>query len=190
MIKHLFLSVLLFVAVPTALGEESVFLESVPSDFRPPAPESDYDSQLLDQVNEVGWYNLHVAEENGHPAFSFSLGHFHKQDHPEIIIIGLPAETAHQLLNIAVIKIVGAKEKIEPYKKYTEFTEGLSVAFVPVGLEHYAEYLGYANWYYGSMPKPYPVVQMVWPDREGKYPWEPGYDRRFSQLQPILAPMP
>ena len=110
MIKHLFLSVLLFVAVPTALGEESVFLESVPSDFRPPAPESDYDSQLLDQINEVGWYNLHVAEENGHPAFSFSLGHFHKQDHPEIIIIGLPAATAHQLLNIAVIKIVGAKD--------------------------------------------------------------------------------
>ncbi|WP_082111428.1 DUF4262 domain-containing protein [Grimontia sp. AD028] len=190
MIKNPFLSALIFAAVSTAQGEESVFMDSVPSGFTPPAPESDYDAQLLDKVNELGWYNIHIAEENGSPAFAFSIGHFHKQNHPEIIIVGLPAETAHQLLNIAVVKIVGANEKIEPYKKYTDFTESLSVAFVPVGLEHYGEYLGYANWYYGSMPKPYPVVQMVWPDREGKYPWESGYDRRFSQSQPILGPMP
>ena len=123
-----------------------MFMDSVPSDFTPPAPESEYDAQLLDKIIELGWYNIHVAEENGSPAFAFSLGHFHKENHPEIIIIGLPAETAHELLNIAVVKIVGTNEKIEPYKKYTDFTEGLSVAFVPVDLKHYSEYLGYANW--------------------------------------------
>ncbi|HBO37552.1 MAG TPA: DUF4262 domain-containing protein [Pasteurellaceae bacterium] len=167
-----------------------MFMESIPSNFKPPVPEDDYDSQVLDQINEVGWYNIHVAGENGESAFAFSLGYFHKQNHPEIIIIGLSGKQAQQLLNIAAVKVFGAKEKIEPYKKYEYFTESLSVAFVPVDLEHYGEYLGYANWYYGSMSKPYPVLQMVWPDREGKYPWEPGYDQSFLQSQPILGPMP
>lgn len=189
MFKNLVISILFFAAFHTQ-GDENMLMSTVPSDFTPPAPESDYDAQILEKINEVGWYNMHIAEENGSPVFAFSLGHFHKQNHPEIIIIGLPAETAHQLLNIAVVKIVGAKEKVEPYKKYKDFTEGLSVAFVPVDLEYYGEYLGYANWYYGSMPKPYPAMQMVWPDREGIYPWESGYDKRFLQIQPILGSIP
>jgi hypothetical protein len=190
MIKRLVLSTLLFVVSFNVWGKEDVFMDAIPRNFTQPVPEGDYDVQLLGKINEVGWHNLHVAEEDGKPAFAFSLGHFHKQNHPEIIVIGLPAETAHQLLNIAVVKIVGAKEKIEPYKKYSDFTEGLSVAFVPVDLKHYGEYLGYANWYYGSMSRPYPAVQMVWPDKVGKYPWESGYDQRFLQIQPILGPMP
>lgn len=173
-----------------AQGKENMFMTEIPIEFSPPVPENDYDKQLHSQIDELGWHNVHIAEENGMPAFAFTLGHFHKQNHPELIIIGLPAETAHELLNIAVVKIVGAKEAIEPYKKYNDFTESLSVAFVPVDLEHYGEYLGYANWYYGSMPKPFPVMQMVWPDREGKYPWEPGYDKSFLQIQPILGAMP
>jgi hypothetical protein len=190
MIRQLALFLVLIASSALSMGSNMTFMEEVPKDFKIPAPESDYDKNLLKQIEELGWHNLHVGEENGLPSFSFSLGHFYKSNHPEIIIIGLPPETANQLLNIAVVKVVGAKDKIEPYRKYKDFTEGLSVAFVPVNLEHYGEYLGYANWFYGSMKKPYPALQMVWPDREGKYPWEKGYDERFLQIQPILGKMP
>lgn len=189
MIKNLIIFGLLFLSVQS-YGADSMFMKSIPVNFKAPDPESEYDIQLLKNIDELGWYNLHVSEEGGKPAFAFSLGHFHMKNHPEIIVIGLPAEVAHQLLNIAVVKIVGAQEKIELYTKYTDFTEGLSVAFVPVDLEHYGEYLGYANWYYGAMEKPFPAIQMVWPDREGKYPWESGYDKRYLSIQPILGPMP
>lgn len=189
MIKSLLIFGLLLFAI-NAYGENSMFTASIPENFKAPTPESEYDVQLLKNINDLGWYNLHVGEEDGKPAFAFSLGHFHRENHPEIIVIGLPAEVAHQLLNIAVVKMVGAKEKVEPFKKYTDFTEGVSVAFVPVDLEYYGEYLGYANWYYGSLEKPFPAVQMVWPDREGKYPWEDGYDKRFLAIQPILGSMP
>ena len=191
MIRTFLLALLLVtVQIDPGYGEESVFMNKIPDDFAVPEPENEYDKELIAQIEQVGWYNVHVAEENGFPAYAFSIGHFFKQNHPELIVVGLPPEVAHQLLNIAVVKIVGAKEEIEPYKKYDDFTENLTVAFVPVSLEYYGEYLGYANWYYGALPKPYPAMQMVWPDREGKYPWEQGYDKRFLQLQPILAPMP
>ena len=169
---------------------EMTFMSDVPKDFHQPLPESDFDRELLEKTRTVGWYNIHIAEEDGEPAFAFTIGHFYKKNHPEIIVIGLPPNIANKLLNNAAIKIVEANEKIEPYKKYTDFTEELSVAFVPVELEHYKEYLGYANWFYGSMPKPFPTLQMVWPDKAGKYPWEKDYDKKFFKLQPILGEMP
>nr|WP_202819684.1 DUF4262 domain-containing protein [Thaumasiovibrio occultus] len=189
MLKRLLIFGLLLFTVNT-YGVDSVFMASIPENFNAPDPESDYDIQLLKHIEDHGWYNVHIAEGDNKPAFAFSIGHFHKANHPEIIVIGLPAEVAHQLLNIAVVKIVGGQEKIEPFKKYTDFLEGLSVAFVPVDLEHYGEYLGYANWYYGSLNMPFPTLQMVWPDRQGKYPWEDGYDTRFLSIQPILGSMP
>jgi len=30
------------------------------------------------------------------------------------------------------------------------------------------------------------VLQLVWPDSDGLLPWEPGYDTRFNELQPVL----
>jgi hypothetical protein len=190
MIKQLALVLLLITTNVFAEGTDMTFMSKIPEGFKPPAAESDYDEQLLAKIKEVGWHNVHIAGDKGLPAFAFTIGHFYKQNHPELIVIGLPAETAHKLLNIAVVKVVGAKERIEPYKKYKDFTEGLSVAFVPVGIEHYNEYLGYAGWFYGSMSMPFPALQMVWPDKSGKYPWEKGYDKQFLQLQPILGKMP
>lgn len=178
------------IQVSIAEGVEYVFMDKVPAGFEAPEPENDFDKRLLGTVEEIGWYNLHVSEEEGAPAFAFSIGHFHKHDHPEIIVVGLEPEIAHELLDIAAVKIIGSQQRIAPYKKYADFTEGLSVAFVPVELDRYEEYLGYANWYYGSLPGPYPALQLVWPDRDGRHPWDDGYDESFSQLQPILGPMP
>jgi hypothetical protein len=167
---------------------DMTFMVSVPEDFSPPTAESEFDRNLLKNIDTVGWHNVHVAEENGKSGFSFSVGHFHNMDHPEILVIGLPEEVSHQLLNIAAVKIVGAKEKLEPYKEYSDLTESLSIAFVPVDFSHYAEYLGYAGWYYGSMPKPFPTIQMVWPDRSGLFPWDEGYDVGYLAIQPVLGP--
>lgn len=165
----------------------AIFMESMPTGFVVPPAETQQDSLILEQIKKVGWYNLHIGQEDNQAAFSFSIGHFQQHNHPELILVGLPAEVANQLLNIAVVKIVGAKERLEPYKKYDDFTEGLAVAFIPVELDFYRDYLGYANWYYGDLPKPYPVLQMVWPDREGYFPWEAEFDTSFKQAQPLLG---
>ncbi len=179
-----------FSGITFAKEAEEPYMTEPLKEFTAPTPTSEYDFQLLQKIDEIGWYNIHVSEENDSPAYAFTIGHFQKHHHPEIIVIGLPPQIAHELLNIAAIKIAGAKEEIESYRKYTDFTEGLSVVFVPVGIEHYKEYLGYANWYYASMPTPYPALQMVWPDREGIYPWEPGYDKSFLKFQPLLSATP
>lgn len=167
-----------------------MFMVEIPAKFRAPEPESEFDRQMMAQIHKVGWYNLHVAEENGSPEFAFTIGHFENRSHPELIIIGLRPGTAEQFLNLAADRITSANEKIIPYKKYNDLADGVTVAFVPVAYKYYDEYLGYANWYYDSMPKPFPALQLVWPDRAGRFPWEDGYDQRILKLQPLLGAMP
>ena len=53
-----------------------MFMGSIPSYFSPPEPENDFDTQLLSQIESVGWYNLHVAEGSENSAFAFLVGHF------------------------------------------------------------------------------------------------------------------
>jgi hypothetical protein len=166
------------------------FMATIPHDFKLPSPESEYDINLLKEIEQIKWKNVHVSAEGNLPAFAYTIGHFYMSNHPEIIVIGLKSETAHQLLNIAAVKIAGAKERIQPYKKYTDLTEGLSLMFIPVSVEHYGEYLGYGNWFYGSLSNPYPALQMVWPDKKGLFPWDKGFDKQFIQIQPIIGKTP
>jgi len=48
-------------------------------------------------------------------------------------------------------------------------------------------HLGYASWFYQSLKQPFPALQLVWPDKQNRLPWEPGYDQRFSKKQPMLG---
>ena len=76
----------------------------------------------------------------------------------------------------------------QAFERVSDFAEGYDCAFAPIEFEHYRNYLGYAVWFYRSLPTPFPAVQMVWPDKEGRFPWEADYDKRFLNLQkPLYA---
>ncbi len=51
-----------------------------------------------------------------------------------------------------------------------------NVCFVEVPLQLYDKYLGTAIWFYRKSPRPFPCLQLVWPDRDGRFPWETGFD--------------
>jgi hypothetical protein len=167
-----------------------MFLSELPPGFVPPEPDGEYDEQLMANIAAHGWHFVHVAAEENSPPFVFTIGLFEKRNHPEIILMGLPPQAAHGILNVLMVKIFGGGERMEPFARHDDVTETFPITFVPVAFEHYEEYLGYANWYYGSLPGPYPALQLVWPDKSGKFPWEPGYEEAFHALQPILGHMP
>jgi hypothetical protein len=61
------------------------------------------------------------------------------------------------------------------------------ICFVEVPLQTYGEYLGAAIWFYEKSPRPFPCLQMVWSDREGRFPWHTEYDKRLKGYQPLLS---
>ena len=97
---------------------------------------------------------------------------------------------ASRLLDSAAVGITGLGRRLRPFQVYGDIADGLEVVFLPVALPAYNEYLGYANWFYADLPAPYPALQMVWPDPNGVFPWQPGYDARFRRAQPLLGEAP
>jgi hypothetical protein len=162
-------------------------IESTLPDFKLPEAEDDYDRRLLADVTRIGWHHVHVEGDGDGPAFAFSLGFYANYRRPEVIVFGLPPKTAQQFLNIVAVKVAGAGEALVPFKAYEDIAEGVRIAFVPVARRHYPEYLGYAGWFYASVKADLPVLQMVWPDRQGLFPWEQGWDTSFASAQPMLC---
>ena len=179
-------SVITALAVVTTVGVSAQTIKSIVPGFRAPKADSTYDEKLLADVARIGWHHVHVQADKGEPPSAFSLGFYANYGLPEVIVFGLPAKTAQQLLNIVAIRIAGEKKPYETYKAYDNVAEGMKIAFIPVARRHYPAYFGYAGWFYQSINTDFPAIQMVWPDKQGRLPWEAGYDRSFSKFQPLL----
>ena len=44
--------------------------------------------------------------------------------------------------------------------------------------------LAISNAFYGMVRPPY--LQVVWSDKNGRFPWEPGFQAAFDRMQPLL----
>ena len=99
--------------------------------------------------------------------------------------MGIDLAMSTRILN-DIGEAMRAGRKLTP-GRYPEFVEGFKIELAPIDLSSYEEYLGYATWFYRSLPKPYPAMQCIWPDKAGVFPMENGYDTRFFQLQRLLT---
>ncbi len=147
----------------------------------------DSDRKLLTDVERVGWHIVGIYDDEEGPGYAFSVGLFHTFGHPEIIVFGLPQETAGRIINIIGIQVQGGK-RFKANDLSNDVAEGLPVVFKMVPKDSYRQYIGYALWFYRSFD--FPVLQCVWPDKAGLFAWQDGYDHGFDQLQPILANPP
>src|SRR5437868_12056075 len=133
-----------------------------PSDG-PPEPADDHDRQLLADVEKHGWHVIRVKEDEEGPAFAYSVGLHRSFGHPEVIVFGLPLRVMHQIVN-AVGEEVRSGERFEHLDESGEILEGYHVAFRTVERRQYADYLGYALWFYRG--DGFPALQCLWPDSD------------------------
>lgn len=138
-------------------------------------------------LKDIEEHRVHIAfvESDGYcPRFGYSIGLYKEFNHPELIIIGLDPESTGAIINNAKDEIEKGTRFIEGVN-YADFLVELPVQFVDVKKEHYPDYLGYAGWYNDNSID-FPTLQLVWPDREGKFPWETEFNENFKFKQPLL----
>lgn len=141
-------------------------------------------------VADVERYGLHVIKvgaEDDSPAFAYTVGLYHTFAHPEVIILGLDLDVMHELLNGVAVELRGGA-RFTPGAVSDAFLEGYDVTFRAVPERQYRPYLGWANWFNEGLA--YPTLQMVYPDREHRWPWEPGVAEDFRRNQPVLEAEP
>lgn len=132
-------------------------------------------------MRAYGWHVVWVF--NAEPEFAYTIGLHHTFVHPEIIVFGLRREVAHGVLN-AVGKDVRAGRRFASGIVSDEIIAGYEVDFRPVPKTAYEAHLGWAIWYYDGAD--FPALQLVYPDRDGHFPWEPEAAQDFRTSQPVL----
>jgi hypothetical protein len=142
------------------------------------------DEQMRADIATYGWHVIKVFEDDEGPAFAFTIGLYRRFEHPELIVFGLPLDTMHLMLNGAG-EAVRAGRSYVAGQDYEDILEGYSCTFRPVPTRLYEEYLGSARGYYES--DEFPAMQLIWPDREHRYPWAAPPDAWIRRAQPVLA---
>jgi hypothetical protein len=152
-----------------------------------PTPKDDTDRWVLETVERDGWAVLAIKEEDYHPGYAFSVGLFRNFGHPELLIMGIPPESATRLINL-MGEAIRSGQQFEASRRYDGFAQDFPLTFLAVDGRHHEPYLGYANWF--NRGTDYPVLQCIWPDKQGQFPWEAGYEPAFFLAQRLLGPCP
>ena len=149
-------------------------------------PRNDYERSVLANVEKFGWHCTSVFPKEGDdsPRFTYSVGLYHSYTQPEFIIFGLEGKIAHSLLN--ALAVAAANGTMYPLDKpCNELIEGYDCAFVEVPRDRFNDYVFSALWFYADVA--FPLYQVVWPDAEGKFPWNSRYLDDPLYWQPVLG---
>ena len=156
--------------------------------FKWPKPEDASELKICADVVEHLCHIITIPEDSEGPTYSFSIGLFLNFQHPEIIIFGLSQKTAGIVINEICVKVQKGRS-FQAGETTDEFFTGAKATFVAVAPTAYRNFLGSAQWFYRCLNNKFPVLQVVWTDKYGKFPWEDGHEFQAAKLQPILSPI-
>jgi hypothetical protein len=144
-------------------------------------------NDLLEQtklnITKFGLQIIMVTSTNYSPSFAYSIGLTKTYNHPEIICFGLPNDLAHEIIN-DVAEIVKNGEIIESGKDYSKIFKNSRATFLKVDKRNISDYFGSGLNYYEN--EEFNVLQLVWTDRNDKFPWEENFEEEFLYKQPLL----
>jgi hypothetical protein len=126
---------------------------------------------------------LAPTDDDGDPTHGYTVGLCQAYGHPELLIVGLPAVHTEDVLAHAVENVARGR-RYAPGEQATDLFPSATAVMRRVGEAHFGEYLAHAVHHYGATD--FAVLQIVFPDRAGRYPWDTGADLRMKLVQPVL----
>ena len=146
----------------------------------------DKDELLIQTKDNIEKYGLQVIMVQGtkySPSFAYSIGLYKTFKHPEIICFGLPPDVAHGIIN-DVADLIRQGKTMHTYQTQDNIFKDSKAEFLPVDERNIKDYFGAAINYYNTQS--FPAIQLVWTDRNDKFPWEDNFEERFLYDQPLL----
>jgi len=139
--------------------------------------------RTVSDIEKFGLSVILIQATDYLPSFAYSIGLWQEFGHPEIICFGLSIETLHGLINDAA-EMVKNGGTFEAGKQYDDFFESGTTEFVTVDSRNLPDYFGTAIDFYDSSD--FSALQLVWTDRNNKFPWNEGFEREYLYKQPLL----
>jgi len=144
-------------------------------------------SELLEKtklnIEKFGLQVIMVSSTTYSPSFTYSIGLWETYKHPEIICFGLPDKLGHEIIN-DVADIIKQRTKFNIGENYTDIFKDSTAIFLKVDERNIDDYFGVALEYYGHQQ--FEALQLIWTDRNDKFPWEENFEAKFLHSQPLL----
>jgi Domain of unknown function (DUF4262) len=139
-------------------------------------------------IETDGWAMVPVAPRADTqppvPGYSYTVG-LTVFEFPEVVVFGLTPVAARGIVGdlAAIVRDGGAVPIGEEFTGL--FDSGLRSCLLELDLGAVAGIFPAADAWHGTSR--YRVVQLLWPDRNGFLPTEPGFDQRLVVTQPVLG---
>ena len=144
----------------------------------------EHEQEFVTQIREHGWHSTSVLEDDEGPGFTYTTGFCVNLGMPEVILFALNPDVAHDVLWDVYREAKGGRQ-FPIGVRVPDVFANVDAFLVPVGKEAYPYFLGWSTWFYGG--DEFPCVQLVWPDKEGRFPWQDGIEESFKRLQPDIS---
>ena len=156
-------------------------------DFRIPHAE-----KIEWMIETNGWALEPVAPrsdtEPPSPAYAYTIGVPGLIGFPEICVFGLTPSASNGLIGLVIDALRGGTEIPTGVELVGLLDNDLRCLFAPVDpAAHEARFVTATAWYRGD---PYPMAQMLYPDRNGFMPYEDGFEHRLRLAQPVIGSLP
>jgi Domain of unknown function (DUF4262) len=138
---------------------------------------------ITGHIERAGWAVQGVPGDERGPSWAYSIGMWHTFRGPELAVFGLSLGTMARIINA-----IGSKAAARRATGTGDLTDGVSpcaFAIRPVhGSWRETSLFTMSNTIYGYLRPAY--LQVVWPDRQGRFPGEYGFEAGLDGLQPLL----
>lgn len=135
-------------------------------------------------MDQYGWAIVGVLGNRKDPPFAYTVGLL-KLGHPELIIYGLEAtEGAGEILNTVGARVRDGERVLPGHVIDNALGNGYKL--MPVQVPDSSDTLTVANSFFRGDGDPVPAIQLVWPDKLHRFPWDDGYSVPV-ELQPVFA---
>jgi len=150
----------------------------------PPERLDKHEQNFVEKIRQHGWLGTYVAPDAEGPGFSYTTGFWLKFEAPELIVFSLRRDIAHDTFWHVYRELEAGKRF--PVGEHSDniFSNGAALLF-PVSSQQYRAHLGWSRWFYGG--DAFQCLQLVWPDRDGSFPWSPGASDDLRRDQPDLT---
>jgi hypothetical protein len=143
-----------------------------------------YMSWVAATVGEHGWAVSGRHGDEAAPPWAYSVGMWVSGQVPELVLCGLPVESAAAIINAVGARVADGAEYAPGDLLDDICPAPLALRQVERSWRETDGLLGISNAFYGMVRPPY--LQVVWSDKSGRFPWDRGFQAALTGMQPLL----
>jgi hypothetical protein len=129
---------------------------------------------IIDRVRTRGWTFLYGPFQGPRAVgYGYTIGFGATYGYPEVVVMSLGVETTSVVLSRLAEMLRAGERPVANQKLDLDLT--FPVVLRSVEIDVARGHLALADAFYTVRGAPYEVLQLVWPDAAGRFPWESGF---------------